>query len=155
MKSKSFLKCFMAQKVSKDIVKIVHVTSVFFIHFMKLREYFLALNVVDVLLSMEGQRALGFHQKYVNLCSEDERRSYGFGTMSIYNSYLNYYKVSFKVIFITIWRFEVSVFFILLFSKRLLNEFNLYFKINVVCLNFLFTKESLNLLKYIRISSKY
>ncbi len=27
-----------------------------------------------------GQRALRFHQKYLNLCSEDERRSYGFGT---------------------------------------------------------------------------
>ncbi len=38
------------------------------------------LNVPDVLLSMEGQKALGFHQKYLNLCSEDERRSYGFGT---------------------------------------------------------------------------
>ncbi len=35
-------------------------------------------NITDVLLSMEGQRALGFHQKYLNLCSEDERRSYGF-----------------------------------------------------------------------------
>ncbi len=29
---------------------------------------------------MEGQIALGFHQKHFNLCSEDERRSYGFGT---------------------------------------------------------------------------
>ncbi len=33
-----------------------------------------------VLLSMEGLRVLGLHQKYLNLCSEDERRSYGFGT---------------------------------------------------------------------------
>ncbi len=33
-----------------------------------------------VLLSMEGQRALGSHQNYLNVCSEDERRSYGFGT---------------------------------------------------------------------------
>ncbi len=32
------------------------------------------------LLSMEGQRALRFHQKYLTLCSEDEQRSYGFGT---------------------------------------------------------------------------
>ncbi len=32
------------------------------------------------LLSMQGQKALGFHQKYLNLCSEDERRSCGFGT---------------------------------------------------------------------------
>ncbi len=37
-------------------------------------------NIAVVLLSMEGLRALGFNQKYLNLCSEDERRSYGFGT---------------------------------------------------------------------------
>ncbi len=36
-------------------------------------------NITVPFLSMEGQRALGFHQKYLNLCSEDERRSYGFG----------------------------------------------------------------------------
>ncbi len=30
----------------------------------------------------EGQRALRFKQKYLNLCSEDERRSYRFGTTS-------------------------------------------------------------------------
>ncbi len=35
---------------------------------------FWALNVVVVLLSMEGQKALGFNQKYLNLCSEDEQR---------------------------------------------------------------------------------
>ncbi len=35
---------------------------------------FCALIVVVPLLSMEGQKALGFHQKYLNLCSEDERR---------------------------------------------------------------------------------
>ncbi len=33
-----------------------------------------------VLLSMEGQKARWFHQKYLNLCSKDEQRSYGFGT---------------------------------------------------------------------------
>ncbi len=32
------------------------------------------MNVVVLLLSMQGQKALGFHQKYLNLCSEDERR---------------------------------------------------------------------------------
>ncbi len=32
------------------------------------------------MLSMESQRALGFHQTYLNLCSEDEQMSYGFGT---------------------------------------------------------------------------
>ncbi len=41
---------------------------------------FWALNVVVPLLSMQGQKALGFHLKYLNLCSEDEQRSYGFGT---------------------------------------------------------------------------
>ncbi len=39
-----------------------------------------ALNVVDPLLSMQGQKALGFHKKYLNLYSEDEQRSQGFGT---------------------------------------------------------------------------
>ncbi len=40
---------------------------------------FWAMNVVVAFLSMQGQRALGFHQKYYNLCSEYERRSYSFG----------------------------------------------------------------------------
>ncbi len=35
-------------------------------------------NISVVLPSMQGQTALRFHQKYLNLCSEDERRSYGF-----------------------------------------------------------------------------
>ncbi len=33
----------------------------------------------DTRFLWEGQRAHGMHQKYLNLCSEDERRSYGFG----------------------------------------------------------------------------
>ncbi len=37
-------------------------------------------NTSVALLSMEEQIALRFHQKYLHLCSEDERRSYGFGT---------------------------------------------------------------------------
>ncbi len=41
---------------------------------------FWALNMVVVLLSMQGQKALGFHQKYLNLCSDDEWRCYRFGT---------------------------------------------------------------------------
>ncbi len=32
--------------------------------------------MVISLLSMEGQKALRFHHKYLNLCSEDERRFY-------------------------------------------------------------------------------
>ncbi len=31
-------------------------------------------NISVVLLSMEGLRALRFKQKYLNLCSDDERR---------------------------------------------------------------------------------
>ncbi len=38
------------------------------------------LNVSVLLLSMQGQKALGFHQKHLNLCSKDEHKSYGFGT---------------------------------------------------------------------------
>ncbi len=40
---------------------------------------FCALIVVMSLLSMKGQRALRFHQKYLNLCSEDEQRTCRFG----------------------------------------------------------------------------
>ncbi len=41
---------------------------------------FCTLNVVVALLSMEGQKAIGFHKKLLNLYSEDEQMSYGFGT---------------------------------------------------------------------------
>ncbi len=37
-------------------------------------------DISVALLSMQGQRALRFNQKHLNLCSEDEQRSYGFGT---------------------------------------------------------------------------
>ncbi len=40
---------------------------------------FWALNVGVHLLSIQGQKVLGFHKKYLHLWSEDER-SYGFGT---------------------------------------------------------------------------
>ncbi len=36
-------------------------------------------NISVALLSMDGQKALRFHQKNLNLCSEDERRSDEFG----------------------------------------------------------------------------
>ncbi len=41
---------------------------------------FWTLIVLSTLLSTEGQRALRFHQKYLNLCSEYKRRYYEFGT---------------------------------------------------------------------------
>ncbi len=34
------------------------------------------LNMSVALLSMQGQKAVEFHQKYLNLCSEDEQRSW-------------------------------------------------------------------------------
>ncbi len=37
------------------------------------------LNISVSLLTMAGQKALGFHQKYLNLCSKDEQMSFGFG----------------------------------------------------------------------------
>ncbi len=46
-------------------------------------------NVAVALLSIEGQKALGFHLNYLNLCSEDERMSYGWAINdSIF--YVNY-----------------------------------------------------------------
>ncbi len=102
---------FKVQKSRKDIIKIVHVTTVvqpsFFeatrilfvktkkttLFFIKLRLNhvtwtilmmsllpFWALNISVALLSMQGQKALRYNQKYLNLCSEDEWRSYRFGT---------------------------------------------------------------------------
>ncbi len=35
-------------------------------------------KMIMPLSCMEGQKALEFHQRYLNLCSEDEQRSYGF-----------------------------------------------------------------------------
>ncbi len=34
--------------------------------------------------SMQGQKALRFHHKYLNLCSEAEQRSYGFVRVFIF-----------------------------------------------------------------------
>ncbi len=40
---------------------------------------FLGLEHVNYFTVYTGSKALGFHQKYLNLCSEDEWRSYGSG----------------------------------------------------------------------------
>ncbi len=48
---------------------------------MKLKWEMLLLHSALHCSSMQGQKALGFHQKYLNLCSEDEWRPYRFGTM--------------------------------------------------------------------------
>ncbi len=39
----------------------------------------------------EGQRALGIHQKYLNLCFEDERRSYGFVVTLVINDNFHFW----------------------------------------------------------------
>ncbi len=36
--------------------------------------FFSSVSVFDVFTIMHGQNALGFHQKYLNLCSEDEQQ---------------------------------------------------------------------------------
>ncbi len=41
---------------------------------------FLDLGTFQLCCCLWRDRALRFHQKHLNLCSEDERRSYGFGT---------------------------------------------------------------------------
>ncbi len=41
---------------------------------------FLGLEFVSYVF-YKGQKALLFHKKYLNLCSEDEQKIYGFGTI--------------------------------------------------------------------------
>ncbi len=63
----------------------------------------------------EGQKALRFHQKHLNLCSEDERRSYGFGT--------TWGRVINDRIFIFGWAIPLIIsLFKLFFCSRLLNH---------------------------------
>ncbi len=85
---------FKAQKGIKDIVKIVHVTSVvqpefyeatgiLFVHKENKKNYSTIFSLqcqssTHVLVYAGSEITLG--QKYLNLCSEDERRSYRFGT---------------------------------------------------------------------------
>ncbi len=82
---------FKTQKGSKDIIKFLtksilvalklgRTTDVTWTILQMSLLPFWALNVVVPLLSMKGKKALGFNQKYLNLCSEDEQRSYSFET---------------------------------------------------------------------------
>ncbi len=67
--SRSFVKLRLNHWCDMDYFNVVFLTT------------FLDLDIVlGSLLSMEGQRALRIHQKYLNMCSEDERMSYRFGT---------------------------------------------------------------------------
>ncbi len=76
---------------------------------------FWALNMSVALVSMEGQKALGFHQIFLNLCSEDEWRSYGFGT--IWDWVINDRKLIFRLTSLL----------------RLLVAFAIFFVISHVC----------------------
>ncbi len=76
--------CFFAhKKYSLSFVKIHWSTDVTWIILTMSLLCSWALIVVGPLPSMQGQKALGFHQKYLYLCSDDERRSYGFGTQGL------------------------------------------------------------------------
>ncbi len=46
-----------------------------YFHYIIVLSPFLGLIIVVPLLSMEGQKALEFHKKYLNWCSEVERKS--------------------------------------------------------------------------------
>ncbi len=65
-------------KLSKNIICCISQKNIFTFYNNILANG--ALNMVVALLSMQGQKAFEFHQTYLNLCSEDEQRSCGFGT---------------------------------------------------------------------------
>ncbi len=71
-----FRKYFLCAKIMTLFNNIFFLTTILTMSLLP----FWALNMVVVLLSMQGQKALGFHQNYLNLCFRDEWRSYGFGT---------------------------------------------------------------------------
>ncbi len=79
---------------------------------------FWVLNVVVVLLSMEGQKALGVQQKNLNLVSEDRLRSYTFRTTWVW------------VIFgwtILLMSYEA------LLCKNIASPWNIHVKLNELC----------------------
>ncbi len=60
-------------------------------------------NISVVLLSMKDQKALGFHQKYLNLCSKDEWSTYRFE--------MTWWWVINDIIFIFGWTIPLTAFF--------------------------------------------
>ncbi len=54
-------------------------------YFIDVLTTFWAFTFSVALVSMQGQKALWFHQKYLNLCSEDEQRCYRFGMIWVIN----------------------------------------------------------------------
>ncbi len=84
------LQCSQVQKRCKDISKIVHVTFSFCTKYShSFVKWWLNpwCHIAVALLSVEGQRALVFHQKYLNLWSKDERRPHEF--VLTWGEYLN------------------------------------------------------------------
>ncbi len=83
MWNKIFIFVFFAQKVFSWLHKITVYRLMSHGLLCRSSWYFSgAWSCKDPCCLWEGQRALRYHQKYLNLCSEDERRSYGFGTTS-------------------------------------------------------------------------
>ncbi len=72
---------FAHKKYSRSFVKLRLNHWCHMDYFNDLLATFLSLDHVRIFaVYMEGQRALRFHKRNLNLCSEDERWSYGFGT---------------------------------------------------------------------------
>ncbi len=76
-------------------------------HFNDTLATFLSLDHVRALALLKDQKALRFHQKYINLCSEDEWRSYRYlAEMQLFENLesakmqknLNIEKITFKVV---------------------------------------------------------
>ncbi len=105
----------MHKKYSRSFVKLHWTTDVTWTVLTKSFLPFWALNVSVVLLSMEEQKALGFHQKYLNLCTEDERRFYRFGMIWgwVINDWFFWWTIPLKYLFIII--ILLSVFFSFIF----------------------------------------
>ncbi len=88
---------------------------------------FLGLERVSCVAVMQGQKALRFNKNYLNLCSEDERRSYRFGTT--WGWVIN------DRIFIFAWTNPLKLFIIIKkFSTCFINQKIKTFSLNI-CLN--------------------
>ncbi len=64
---------------------------------------------------------LGFHQKYLNMCSEDERRSYGFG--------MTWGWVVNDIIYIFGWTIPLMLYCVTFIKIKLIKMYRLHFKI--------------------------
>ncbi len=84
---------FAHKKYSHSFIKYGWITDVTWTILTMSLPPFWALNVSVAVLSTQGQKAHGFHPQYLYLCSNDERKSHGFGTtwMLVINTFFSYY----------------------------------------------------------------